>query len=174
MGDRECNLPPQLHPLQSAIPMCYADFTMTAERNRPEQFTLEQVAQSAKEVILRDGKHLPTLIALGSLHNVVTRFSQMPDTHKGRAVMMHRTGSVIAEAGEVGDLQKVYFVVEAWMNTAREDGTFDLPPSKDPNRIEVLIVDSMDVQENEGDLIILEMVREDRKSTRLNSSHQLI
>jgi hypothetical protein len=67
----------------------------------------------------------------------------------------------LAKSGQVGDLEQVFMVSEAWMSQAAADQTPFVPPSQDPNRKEVLIVSNVQVKERETRMVIFEMIRDD-------------
>ncbi|GIK65287.1 MAG: hypothetical protein BroJett018_30810 [Chloroflexota bacterium] len=121
--------------------------------------SFEQVAQLAREILLQQGSHLPTLIVEGHNQMVVSHLTPLEDTHEGRAQQMFSAGYVLAEANVIGVLKQVFFVCEAWMSFATEGKMPTLPPSEDPSRKEVLMISNLKVQEQTGKVAILEMLR---------------
>src|SRR5262245_26421072 len=117
---------------------------MTPERPSPVEqnpvplhFTLEAVAEMAEEVLLRDGMHVPTLIAEGEQNAVVLQIPDIADSHEERVSQMGLAGFAIAHGAQIGSLRQLFFVSEGWLSEMPKDAPFSTP-SQDPNRIEVL------------------------------------
>lgn len=135
--------------------------SMTPEQRRPfPEFDLKAVAHTAKEVALRDGGHLPLIIAQGDQQPILMQIPHLPATHEERRRLMFAAGQAIVHSGELTQLNQVVFISEGWMSVAQEDGTFDLPPSQDPNRREVLVITSLKVSPRQTKMIIFEMLRD--------------
>ena len=134
---------------------------MQKERDtEPQPLTLEAVAARAKEDLLRDGKHRPTLIAEGGLRTVVAQVSEFGRTHEQRAKQMFVMGFSLAQSGEVAQLEQAFFISEAWMSERRDGQAPHSPPSQDPNRKEVLLVSRFKPDDEAVDVAVLEMVRD--------------
>lgn len=129
---------------------------------RPSAITFEQVSHLARETLLRDGHHVPTLIIDGSARPVVVQIDGLAPTFEGRAQQMFVAGQAIARDGHAGRLRSVYFVSEAWLSHAQEGKLPDVPPSQDPQRQEVLIVDGIEVKSRRTRVAIYEMLRDDQ------------
>lgn len=112
------------------------------ERQQPD---FEFIAEIASENILAHGFHPPTIIVHGSRGSTVAQFESLSDTHQERLRTMFFVGKDLARRVEIGALEQVYLISEAWMSKPKEDGTVDLPPSEDPNRLEVLIISGVDL-----------------------------
>lgn len=134
---------------------------------QPENFTLEDVTQLAKEIALESGVHVPTLIVEGSGPSVIAQLPDMPDTHEGRLQLMHAAGFALGASSEVGELEQVFFISEAWVSVMRKGRPPVLPPSADPERKEVLIISNLKVEGHQTDMAIFEMVREDEQLVAL-------
>ncbi len=135
---------------------------MRKERDdKPQAHTLEDVTAIAKEVLLRDGRHAPTLIAEGNRHTVLAQVSELGHTHEERTEQMFAVGVALAQTGVIGELKQAFFISEAWMSKGREGKTPHLPPSQDPNRKEVLIVSRFQLDDEAVEVAILEMVRDE-------------
>jgi hypothetical protein len=74
---------------------------------------------------------------------------------------MFGTGVKVASEGDLGKLNKVFFVTEAWMSPARQNY---VRPSKDPNRIEILLINCLDALTKEQTLEGFEYVRDEKGS----------
>lgn len=116
---------------------------------------VEQIIQLAKKLILEMGYHEPILFVKGSKVNVVLNFKEFGDTADKRARNMLNAGANLAYKDNVGELKALVFVDEAWMGT-----NINIQPSKDPKRIEVLLINTLDMATQEERLIVFEMVRD--------------
>src|SRR5215213_6400226 len=112
---------------------------MSPEQER-EPITIAEIIANAKEIMLRDGQHVPTLIVEGSKSLVGGQIPDLPATHGERVELMRFLGQAAAKSGRVDLLQQVFMVSEGWLSQPREDKPTDLHPSQDPNRKEVLII----------------------------------
>src|SRR6266487_2586094 len=98
-----------------------------------EHITLEEIISNAKEIMLRDGQHLPTLIVEASKNLMIGRIPDMPPTHGERVELMRFLGQAAAKSGRVDQLQQVFMVSEGWMSMPSEDKPSEIRPSQDPN-----------------------------------------
>jgi len=126
---------------------------------KPSTFTLDEVVQIAKELTLSSGGHVPTLIAGGSRDSMVVKIDEIASTHEQRIHQMTALGAVLARSGKIGALQQVYFISEGWMTRGSADTPATLPPSQDPQRLEVLLVSHLDVRQAKSTLVLHEMNR---------------
>lgn len=133
---------------------------------RPAPITFEQVSHSAQEILLRNGHHAPTLIIDGSAQPVVVQIDGLAPTFEGRVQQMFVAGQALARDGGAGRLRSVYFVTEAWLSQAQEGKLPDMPPSQDPQRKEVLIVDGVEAKSRQTRVAIYEMVRDEQGNLR--------
>jgi hypothetical protein len=135
---------------------------MRKERITPQP-EFNRKVEMIKAITLEQGGHLPMLIVEGSKTPVMTQFNTMPATHKERAQMMFSLGVALAQDGRAGDLREVWFVSEGWMTKADKNGELLLPPSQDPNRIEILSIMATTIDEgnllNNG--VLFEMIRDE-------------
>lgn len=132
---------------------------MTAERN-PTKFSFELVKKSAVEIMLRDGSHLPLMIAQGSNRAVVGFPDQLPSTAEGRLRWMWKSGFEISADQQIGKLEEIFFVGEGWMNEAKEGKLPEISPANDPQRKEILMISSQKVNSKVANMAIYEMVRD--------------
>jgi hypothetical protein len=82
------------------------------------------------------------------------------ETSDDRERHMLNAGTFTAYKHYVGELEKLIFVDEAWMSPAREEF---IQPSKDPNRVETLIINSLNPITQEQTMICFEMIRDSKK-----------
>lgn len=131
------------------------------ERDQPAQLSLEAVAEMACETTLRDGGHVPTVIAEGTRMTLLGNFPELPPTHQERVAMMELAGEMLGDREAVGFLRRVYFISEAWMSRLARPVAGGVPPSQDPERVEVLCVAGLEVLERRSALKLYEMVRDE-------------
>ncbi len=129
------------------------------ERER-KPLGIEEIAQIATEVALETGGHVPTLVVEGSKGSTVCYLEGFPYEQRGKRLLMAKTGFMVARKGVVGFLEGVSLVSEAWLSVAEEGRLPDVPPSEDPNRREVLIVNRCDVKAKKMTSVLFEMLRD--------------
>lgn len=128
--------------------------------NQPDTITFEQVTQTATEILLRDGHHIPTVIADGSRGSLILQIADLARTHEGRMQQMAFIGIYTASQENAGPLRNVFFVSEGWMSRRDDGGDFSMPPSQDPNRHEVLIISGVEIASMQRSMEIFEMIRD--------------
>ncbi|HMN12691.1 MAG TPA: hypothetical protein PKD55_10255 [Bellilinea sp.] len=134
-------------------------------KQRPAPITFEQVTHLAQEVLLRDGRHVPTLIVDSPKNPIVIQMERLAPTYEARLQQMLITGQALAHEGTAGKLRGVYFVTEAWLSQARDGTLPGMRPSRDPQRKEVLIVSGLSGligQRRQVHLAIFEMLRDEQ------------
>jgi hypothetical protein len=127
---------------------------------KPQPLTLEEVIRVAKENLIQYGNHVPTVIADGSNQPVIIQIQDIADTHEGRLQQMFTVGFIVAQSGEVGELEQVFLITEAWMSSAGPDDLPLIRPSQDPQRKEILLVSSINVPARKQRSAVVEMVRD--------------
>src|SRR6266545_4184316 len=135
---------------------------MSPERD-PNRVTLEEIISNAKEIMVREGNHIPTLILEASNSLVVGRIPDLPPTHGERVELMRFLGQAAAKSGRVDQLEQVFMVTEGWMSVANEDKPAEMRPSQDPDRKEVLIVSAIHMRERKKQMKVFEILRESNK-----------
>jgi len=130
----------------------------------PEQeqdhITLEEIISNAREIMLRDGNHVPMLILEGNKNIVAGPIRDLPDTHDERMELMHFLGQAAAESGRVDQLQQVFMVSEGWISMSSEDKPTGTRPSQDPDRKEVLIISAVQIKERKKQMKVFEILRD--------------
>jgi hypothetical protein len=91
----------------------------------------------------------------GTHGKVVLELKHFGATAQEREIDMLNAGTLIACKSNVGELELIVLVNEAWMGT-----NMDILPSQDPKRIEVLLVNSIDARTQEERLLIFEIKRD--------------
>jgi len=133
---------------------------MKEREPRRDELSLQEVIRLAQEVILREGAHLPTVIAEGSEQTVITQIAHLAGTHEERAQQLFIAGFMLAQSRLVGRLEQVFFIAEGWMSEAEEGRPPEHPPSRDPRRKEILFISSLKLRSRESDLALFEMLRD--------------
>lgn len=143
---------------------------MSAERQsrgiEPEkrESEFEFVTKIARENLLDLGFHSPTIIVLGSRGATVAQFETISDTHQERMHTMFAVGRDMATRVDLGCLERVYMISEAWMSKKNPNGTINQSPSEDPNRQEVLIISNVELQNGKKhNMALFEMIRDENK-----------
>lgn len=145
---------------------CSSEDVRNEQEPRPAPITFEQVSHFAQEALLRNGHHAPTLIIDGSARPVVVQIDGLAPTFEGRVQQMFVAGQAVARDGSAGRLRSVYFVSEAWLSQAQGGKLPEVPPSQDPQRKEVLIVDGVEAKSHRARVAIYEMVRDEQGNLR--------
>src|SRR5215207_7000953 len=108
---------------------------MSPERKQ-EHITLDEIISNAKEIMLRDGNHVPVLIVEAGNSLLAGQITNLPETHGERMELMRFLGQAAAKSGRVDQLQQVFMVTEGWMSEPSKDIPVRIKPSEDPNRKE--------------------------------------
>lgn len=107
--------------------------------------TMTEIAAIAKQTMLKDGYHAPTLIVEGSKEGGVLSLKHFPDDPEEKHLAMQTTGYNVGKKAELGELVRVFLISEAWVSIAVGGKLPGVRPSKDPKRHEVLIISSLAV-----------------------------
>jgi hypothetical protein len=141
------------------------------QENQPHELTFAEVIQIAKETTLRNGSHVPTVIADGRQRTVVVEIDNFKPTHEERTQQMFLVGYHLAKEQLVGVLQQTFFISEGWMSLLNQGEDVQQPPASDPNRKEVLLVAGLKLSDQDVHMIALEEVRDQAgKLTELKES----
>jgi hypothetical protein len=116
---------------------------------------VEKIVRLAKEVMLAAGSHGPTVYLRGSDGKVAIG---LEDFGENKQLELINAGTWTALKHNVGELQLLIFVCEGWMSQ-----NLGIRPSEDPKRIEVLIINVLDVATQEEQVIQFEIVRNKAK-----------
>lgn len=76
--------------------------------------TMTQIAALARDVMLRDGRHAPTLVVEGSRQGGVVALKDLPDDPAEKHLMMQGAGYTIGKRPDLGELVRVFLISEAW------------------------------------------------------------
>jgi hypothetical protein len=123
---------------------------------------VKAITDIAKRVFLHDGYHVPTVFVKGTDNKAAIQLARFGATAEERELDMLNTGTWLACKHNVGELELIVFVSEGWMGA-----NLQVLPSQDPKRIEVLLINSLDVRTQEEHMLPFE-VKRDRKGTVLD------
>ena len=135
---------------------------------QPPPLTFATVIAIATEATRRTWGHQPTVIVDDGrvrLFSIV----EWGETHEERVENMALTGYEMGKSAELGALKQVFFISEGWMSR-HQRGTPPVPPTEDPDCIEVLLVSRLDVAQKRNELAVYEIVRQGEAVVDL--SHQ--
>jgi hypothetical protein len=127
---------------------------------------MDGMVQIARLIALKQGYHIPMLFLDGTIAKAPMILGKFPDEHEEKVKYLYRAGKNFSKKNEIGKLNKVFFISEAWMgritNTeAFERGEF-IRPSLDPKRIETLVVSCLDCATKAQTVKTLEYVRDQK------------
>lgn len=128
---------------------------------QPSRLTIDTVAAQAKEVLLRDGYHQPILIVEGTDQALAVDLSEMADTAEMRQLQVFMAGAAVAQENLIRSLSQVFYIGEGWMSQ-QTDEIPKLPPSEAPDRVEVLMIAGTQAQTDQGQIILLKMLRNEQ------------
>jgi len=120
---------------------------------------MEKIVQVAKWIALKQGYHAPMLFLDGTIAKAPMILEHFPDEHEDKIKYLYVTGKHFSKKHEIGTLNKVFLVMEAWMATIPTDEPY-IRPSQHPKRTEVLIIACLDTQVKEQTVTILEYRRD--------------
>jgi len=127
---------------------------------KPAPLTLERITAMAKEMLLRNGAHIPTVLVEGVRNTAAIQIQDLEDTSAKRHIQLAEAGFMLAKTGQLGSLRQVFYVGEGWMGREMTKGTAPaIKPSEDPERKEVLLIFSIHVETQEKSLTVFEMLR---------------
>jgi hypothetical protein len=103
------------------------------------------------------GQFQPMLFVDGTKRRI---YMPLPfgQTSDDRVAIMTQVGIQLAKARDIGDVERVIFVSEAWVSPASY-----IQPSQDPDRQEVLLFNLLDATTNREELEMYACVRNGRK-----------
>jgi len=115
---------------------------------------MEEMVQMSKFIVLKQGYHAPMLFLDGTIANAPMILGKFPNEHEDKITYLYLAGKHFSDKHQIGKLNKVFLVMEAWMGMSA-----NIRPSRDPNRIEALIVACLDIRKNEQTVATLEYLR---------------
>jgi hypothetical protein len=128
---------------------------------KPHHLTIEVLTEIASEAALSLGGHQPTIVVEGVDKTLVTKITELAESHEGRLFQMYSAGWIVAQSGQIGILEQVFLVTEAWLSLREPDHDPQLAPSEDSRRKEVLIISAYTINQDKVDIRIKEMIRDE-------------
>lgn len=122
---------------------------------------VKAITDIAKRVFLEDGYHAPMVFVHGTNQKAAIQLAHFGATAGERELDMLNAGTWLACKHNVGELELIVFVNEAWIGR-----NFNVLPSQDPNRIEVLLINSLDARTKEENLLAFEVKRNPKGNVR--------
>lgn len=125
---------------------------------------IEAIIQMSKDLILKNGSHMPamhvefksgvsTLALMPTAFNTKTNFEKVQN--------FYTAGSMIGKEYPKESIAALAFVAEAWAATRSYDNPrLEVMPLKDPKRVEVLIITSINLSEEKAKLHVVELIRD--------------
>jgi len=117
------------------------------------------VIRTAEEFVLKYGYHPTVLWIQGTKERKYILFEDFPDEPEAKIGFMAYAGKTTAEMGNLGNLEQLVLVMEAWM-VKLDKGEIYRRPSQHPERIEVLVIGSLDVATQEQRVTAFEYRRD--------------
>jgi len=133
---------------------------------------MEKVVRLAKDVVLKQGYHLPQLVLCGEQGNGAMIIEGFPNEYEKKVKTMFLAGVETKRRCNVGKLSKVFFVLETWMVTL-EKGEKITPARQHPRRIETLVISCLDISTKEQMVTSLEYIRDANGTLREIKDHVL-
>jgi hypothetical protein len=115
------------------------------------------IANLARKLFLLDGYHAPIVFVKGTQGKVFFQLEHFGETSDERVLDMLHAGTLIARKRNVGELELIILVNEAWMGT-----NINILPSVDPNRVEALVINSLDARTQDEQLMAFTVKRDSR------------
>jgi len=116
---------------------------------------VKKIIEVAKQIFLLDGYHAPMVFIKGDKGKVVVEIKNFGDNSYQRELAMLNLGTHIACKSNVGELDLIVMVNEAWMST-----DLTMLPSQNPKRIEVLSINFLDVISQEEKATGFKIIRD--------------
>lgn len=117
---------------------------------------VEQIVQFVKKVTVTCDGFEPTVFVKGLKGKVAVEIKEF-GVYADKRTQMLNSGTYTALKQNVGELQLLILASEAWMSR-----NLTMRPSKDPKRVEVLIISSLDVATREEQMVQFEIMRNNK------------
>jgi len=118
---------------------------------------VKEIADFAKQFMLKAGYHAPMVFVKGTTGKVAVELKSFGDTNDERVLNMLNAGTHTACKSNVGELELIVLISEAWMSR-----NLDMLPSKDPKHTEMLMINSLDARTQEENMTAFEIIRDPR------------
>jgi len=124
-----------------------------------------EMVQMAKLIAVKQGYHAPMLFLDGTIAKAPMLLEQFPNEHEEKIKYLYFAGNQFSKKHEIGTLNKVFLVMEAWMATLPTDEPY-IRPSQHPKRTEVLLIACLDAHTKEQTVTTLECKRDAKGNLR--------
>jgi hypothetical protein len=124
---------------------------------------VEEIVQLAKKLMFESGYHEPIVFFKGTEGKGVVALETFGKDADERTKDMLNAGALAGIKRNVGELELIVFVSEAWMGRAIKKEEDYILPSSDPKRVEVLIITYLDTATKEQAMRMFEVVRDSQK-----------
>jgi hypothetical protein len=116
---------------------------------------VKEIIDLAKKVFLQDGYHNPMVFVKGTGGKVAVEVKNFGDNAYQRELDMLNMGTFVACKSNVGELDLIVIVTEAWMSR-----DLTMLPSQSPKRIEVLMINFLNVITQEEKATTFRIIRD--------------
>src|SRR6266566_5547286 len=103
---------------------------------------MEQMVQMSIRITLKQGYHAPMLLLDATKAKAPIILEVIPNEHEEKLMYFYHAGikgKRFSDMNQIGNLNKVFYICEAWMGT-----NIHIRPSTDPKRIEALLICCLD------------------------------
>lgn len=133
---------------------------MPKEDTNKLPLALEDVVRVAREMTLKDGYHVPTVIADGSRQRIVAQIEHLASTPESRVQQLFHLGIVLAEHADFGALQQAFLITEAWIRAMTPRDLSKFNPGQTSKRREILVISRLALQPLQTEVVVFEMKRD--------------
>ncbi len=107
---------------------------------------IEEMTTWAKEFLLQDGTHAPTLFVETEVGQVIAELPDLPETTNQRLSYFLALGRHFAAAHPGENVRELAFIALSWASKQLPgEPAPKLRPSQDPNRVELLMISHLTV-----------------------------
>jgi len=116
---------------------------------------VKKIAECAKALMLKFGSYEPIVLVKGTKDKVVVGLNSLGETNEERVRKLHNVGTWTACKHNVGELELIVLVNEAWMSS-----NLTVLPSQDPKHVKMLLINSLDARTQEEQITGFEVIRD--------------
>ena len=128
-------------------------------KKEPENITFEAIINMVKTVVMETGEFPPTLYVIGEKGMFDVPLDFTGDAN-ARQQFMYQIGYEFA--GMEAEPVSLFLITEGWMSVGKHPGEMPpMPPSQDPDRIEILKIDHWDFERAALEDVIYQMIRDE-------------
>lgn len=124
---------------------------------------LQSLLEIAEKTTIEHNGHMPQLCLVGDKGKIMALLPDLPQNselkHKLLEFSGYKMSTDIKAREQLGELQEIYFISEAWVSTLEKDEKMEVMPREDPKKKEVLMIAIKDIQNNIDKAIFREIIR---------------